>query len=156
MTGWRRTKLACVLAACGILAAGCGGSPEQPSGGVAVEAPAAPAGAPSAGGAAQGVSIEFASEPDPPASGDNAIRVKVTNPDGSPVTDATVNVVFSMPAMPSMNMPAMRSAAALEHEAAGVYRGTGQLSMAGTWSVSVTAARGSDEIASRRLSVVAK
>jgi len=156
MTGWRWTNTAGALAACFALAAGCGGSSEQPSGGVAVEAPAAPAGTPAASGAGHGVSIAFVSEPDPPKAGDNAIEVRVTNADGSPVTDASVSAVFSMPAMPSMNMPAMRSASALEHQGDGVYRGTGQLSMGGTWNVSVTASRGSEEIGSRRLSIVAK
>jgi hypothetical protein len=107
-------------------------------------------------GSAGQVTIEFRSEPDPPASGDNSFEVVVTQPDGSPVTDATVEAVFSMPAMPSMNMPAMRSTAALAHEGSGRYRGTGQLSMSGTWNVTVAVSRGSDEIGRRNFSVIAK
>ena len=49
--------------------------------------------------------------------------------------------------MPSMNMPAMRSAATLSHQGAGRYRGNGELSMGGTWTVNVTASRGAEEIA---------
>ena len=75
---------------------------------------------------------------------------------GAPVTDATVEAVFSMPAMPAMNMPAMRSAAPLTHAGEGRYRGTGELAMSGTWNVTVTAARGGQEIGRTNLSVVAK
>jgi len=106
--------------------------------------------------AGQGMVIEFHSEPDPPASGDNTFEVTVAQPDGTPVTDATVEAVFSMPAMPSMNMPAMRSTTALTHQGSGRYRGSGQLSMGGTWNVIVTASRGGDEIGRRTFSVVAK
>ncbi|MGH9147432.1 MAG: FixH family protein, partial [Vicinamibacterales bacterium] len=59
-------------------------------------------------------------------------------------------------AMPSMNMPAMRSDAALRHEGEGLYRGTSRLSMGGTWNVAITVAQRSSEIATRRTSIVAK
>jgi Cu(I)/Ag(I) efflux system membrane fusion protein/cobalt-zinc-cadmium efflux system membrane fusion protein len=102
------------------------------------------------------LTVTFDSEPNPPAEGDNTFEVTVKQADGSPVTDATVTTVFSMPAMPSMNMPAMRSEATLQHEDDGRYRGTGQLEMGGTWNVAVSVARGSEELGSRRFSVVAK
>jgi hypothetical protein len=102
------------------------------------------------------VNVTFASEPDPPKAGDNSFLVTVKQPDGTPVTDGTVTAVFSMPAMPSMNMPAMRSDAALAHQGAGTYRGTGQLSMSGTWNVTVSVARNGQELGSARFSVVAK
>jgi Cu(I)/Ag(I) efflux system membrane protein CusA/SilA len=104
---------------------------------------------------AQGVSVQFASEPNPPVSGNNQVEVIVLE-NGKPVTDAAVEAVFSMPAMPSMNMPAMRSAAPLTHAGEGRYRGTGELSMAGTWNVTVTASRGGQEIGRTNLSIVAK
>jgi nitrogen fixation protein FixH len=105
---------------------------------------------------AEGAAIEFRTEPDPPRSGDNAIEVMVRQADGSPLTDAMVTVVFSMPAMPSMNMPAMRSDATLTHAEDGRYRGTGQLEMSGTWNVNVTVSRGGDELARKNLSIIAK
>ena len=40
--------------------------------------------------------------------GDNTFEVMVTQ-DGKPVTDAMVSTEFYMPAMPSMNMPEMRT-----------------------------------------------
>jgi len=135
---------------------GCSGSNEAPaSAGTAPGRESTAVASPSPAGG-QGVSIEFRSEPDPPTRGDNTFEVVVTQPDGSPVTDATVEAVFSMPAMPSMNMPAMRSTAALAHQGSGRYRGSGQLAMGGTWNVIVTASRGAEEIGRRNFSVIAK
>ena len=102
------------------------------------------------------VNIEFRSDPDPPQSGDNTYQVTVKQPDGTPVTDADVTAVFSMPAMPSMNMPAMRSDAPLAHIGDGTYRGTGQLSMAGTWNVVVSISQGTEPPGTARFSIVAK
>ena len=105
---------------------------------------------------AEGLNIRFQSRPDPPESGSNAIEVSVTDRTGAPVTDATVTVVFSMPAMPAMNMPAMRSDAPLTHAGNGTYRGTGQLSMTGTWNVNVTVSRGAETVGTSTFSIVAK
>ena len=102
------------------------------------------------------VTVTFASEPDPPRAGDNSVVVTVKQPDGTPVTDGSVTAVFSMPAMPSMNMPAMRSDATLAHEGGGTYRGTGHLSMGGTWTVTVSVSRSGQDLGSARFSVVAK
>jgi len=63
--------------------------------------PAAPAGPP--------LAITFRAQPDPPKTGDNTFEVKVVDPSGKPVTDADVAVQLFMPAMPTMNMPAMRN-----------------------------------------------
>src|ERR1044072_2902081 len=65
--------------------------------------------------ATEGVTIDFSSEPDPPKTGDNTIEVTVRQPNGTAITDAAVTAVFSMPAMPAMNMPAMRAEAKLTH-----------------------------------------
>jgi nitrogen fixation protein FixH len=95
--------------------------------------------------------------PDPPRSGDNTFEVTVKQPDGTPVSDASVTAVFSMPAMPAMNMPAMRSDASLTRVGNGTYRGTGQLSIGGTWNVLVSVSRGGAEpLGVKRFSVIAK
>jgi hypothetical protein len=106
--------------------------------------------------ATEGVTIDFSSQPDPPKSGDNTIEVTVQQPDGTPITDAAVTAVFTMPAMPAMNMPAMRAEAKLAHVEGGRYQGMGQLSMAGTWNVTVTATRDGEPIGRRSFSIVAK
>lgn len=102
------------------------------------------------------LSIEFRSQPDPPRSGENQLEAVVKTPDGSPVTDAQVSVVFFMAAMPSMNMPAMRNEAKLTHAGGGVYRGTGQVMMAGRWDVTVNVLRDGQRIGSQQVSVVAR
>ncbi|MBI2189230.1 MAG: FixH family protein [Acidobacteria bacterium] len=116
----------------------------------------APTGVPTTVSTDRGMNVEFRSAPDPPQAGDNTYEVTVTQTDGTPVTDAHVTAVFSMPPMPAMNMPAMRSDASLTHVGNGTYRGTGQLSMGGTWNVEVSIARGSGPPDTARLSLVAK
>ena len=106
--------------------------------------------------ATEGVTIDFSSEPDPPKTGDNTIEVTVRQPNGTAITDAAVTAVFSMPAMPAMNMPAMRAEAKLAHVEGGRYQGMGQLAMAGTWNVTVTATRDGEPIGRRSFSIVAK
>jgi hypothetical protein len=128
----------------------CGGGDSSPAG---TSAPAAAAA--SAAESTGTVSIEFRVQPDPPRAGENRLEVSVRQPDNAPVTDATVTTVFSMPAMPSMNMPAMRSTTTLTHDSSGLYRGAGTLSMAGTWNVAVTVSRGDQELGQKRFSVVA-
>ena len=137
-----------------LITASCSSSGDAPPPIETIPRAASPAGQSS--DAAQAVIIELRSQPDPPKSGDNTFDVTVSQPDGSPVIDATVTTVFSMPAMPSMNMPAMRSTATLAHEASGRYRGTGQLSMSGTWNVTVTVSHGVEEIGRKNFSIVAK
>jgi hypothetical protein len=134
-----------------VLLAGCGGGQGASTSGTDADGQVIPP-----ADASDGLVITFGARPDPLEKGDNTIRVTVRRADGSPVTDGTVTAVFSMPAMPSMNMPAMRTETTLQHEGEGRYRGTGQLSMGGTWTVGITIAQGSKELATRRLSIVAK
>jgi hypothetical protein len=61
-----------------------------------------------------------------------------------------------MPAMPTMNMPAMRTEASLTPSGAGHYSGNTQLSMGGTWEVTISVREGAKELAARRTSIVAK
>jgi membrane fusion protein, copper/silver efflux system len=103
-----------------------------------------------------GLDIQFQSKPNPPQSGSNTIEVTVRQRNGTPVTDATVTAVFSMPPMPAMNMPAMRSDAPLTHVGGGTYRGTGELSMGGTWNVNVTVTRGADTLGRSTFSIITK
>ena len=103
--------------------------------------------APAVSAQADGLDIRIAVAPDPPRAGDNAIEVRIRDQSGRPVTDLEVSMLCSMPAMPSMNMPAMRSEARLGHAGDGVYTGVAQLSMAGRWDVAVTAERGGSAVA---------
>ena len=135
-----------------LVLSGCTSGSQTPSITQGQTATASPAATSSSGG----VAIEFLNEPDPPKAGDNTIAVTVRQPDGTAITDAAVTAVFSMPAMPAMNMPAMRTEATLSHVEGGRYQGMGQLSMSGTWNVTVTATRDGEPIGRRSFSIVAK
>jgi hypothetical protein len=69
------------------------------------------------------------------------IEVSVTDRNGTPAPDATVTAVFSMPAMPAMNMAGDAQRRTIDPRRQRHLQGTGQLSMAGTWNVNVTVSR---------------
>ena len=94
--------------------------------------------------------------PDPPKVGENQFEVTVKDPTGKPVDGADVSIQFFMAAMPTMNMPAMRSEVKLSPAGGGVYRGTGQVMMAGRWDASVTVTRGGQRLGTKQLPVVAR
>lgn len=148
MTRMRVAAVAVVIVF-GALTAVCGRS-QQPAGTPpAAEAP----GGPAPGG---DLKIAFSSTPAPPRTGENTFEVTVADQNGQPVTDANVSVEFYMPAMPSMNMPAMRNRVDLAHDGGGRYRGQGTVMMAGSWDVTVRVSRGGREIDSEKLSVTAQ
>ena len=82
--------------------------------------------------------------------------MRVLDPTGQPVTDADVTVIFFMAPMPTMNMPAMQSDAALSHQGAGVYQGEGEVMMAGRWDVTVQVSRAGQPLDSHVFTVVAR
>lgn len=121
------------------------------------EAPAsatAPAGKPPAEAAA--LDITFRLQPDPPKTGENTFEVAVKDAAGAPVTDADVSVQLFMPAMPTMNMPAMRNDTKLPHVGGGVYRGPGQVMMTGRWDATVSVSKGGQPLGRKQLAVVAR
>jgi uncharacterized GH25 family protein len=101
------------------------------------------------------VEITFKTDPDPAKTGDNTFKAMVMQ-DGKPVTDATVSAEFFMAAMPAMKMPEMRMKTDLPSAGDGVYRGKGQVMMAGNWDVTVMAMRNGQELASKRVTVSTK
>jgi Cu(I)/Ag(I) efflux system membrane fusion protein/cobalt-zinc-cadmium efflux system membrane fusion protein len=116
-----------------------------------------PGPAPGAGaGSAERLAITFRSDPDPPRPGASTFEVTVRDADGRPVADADVSVVFFMAAMPTMNMPAMRTEAVMPAVGGGVYRGAGQVAMAGRWDVTVTVSRNGERLGSSQSSVVVR
>jgi RND family efflux transporter MFP subunit len=111
---------------------------------------------PSGAATAAALSIELRVGPEPPRTGENTFEARVTDAAGRAITDAQVAVVLSMPAMPAMNMPAMRSEARLAHAGDGLYRGAGLVSMAGRWDVTVTVVRGGQRLGSKHTTVVVR
>ncbi|HKE86963.1 MAG TPA: FixH family protein [Vicinamibacterales bacterium] len=119
------------------------------------EAPNSSRGAPAAA-AASALDISFRTQPDPPKTGESLFEVGVKDTNGKPVADADVSVQFFMPAMPTMNMPAMRNETKLPHVGGGVYRGPGQVMMAGHWDVTVVVAKGGQQLGRKQLAVAAR
>lgn len=83
--------------------------------------------------------VDVAMEKNPPTVGANAISAVVTGKDGKAVTDAKVQFVASMPAMPGM--PAMENKADAKFED-GKYKAKIDLSMGGSWNMSVRITQG--------------
>jgi RND family efflux transporter MFP subunit len=102
------------------------------------------------------VDITFHTRPDPPTTGDNQFEVVVKDGSGKPVDGAEVTVQFFMPAMPTMNMPAMRNETRLPGVGDGVYRGQGQVLMASRWEVTIVVARNGQRLGTKQLPVVTK
>jgi len=84
------------------------------------------------------------------------LYVDVKDASGKPIDDADVSVQLFMPAMPTMNMPAMRNETKLSPAGGGVYRGSGQVMMAGRWDATVTVVRGGQRLGTKQLPVVAR
>jgi Cu(I)/Ag(I) efflux system membrane fusion protein len=93
--------------------------------------------------------IGFHAEPDPLKTGeDNQFHVTLTDAQGKPIRDASVNVKLIMPAMPAMNMPEMKTSIDLPWTAGQqMYIGKGQAPSPGTWTVFVEARRNGQVIA---------
>jgi len=118
------------------------------------EAPKGAQGGPPTGGPT--LDIVFRTQPDPPKTGESVFEAVVKDASGQPVADADVSVQLFMPAMPTMNMPAMRNETKLPHVGGGVYRGAGQVMMAGRWDATVTVAKGGQQLGRKQLAVVAR
>jgi RND family efflux transporter MFP subunit len=113
-----------------------------------------PPGAGSAGAMnAPRVSIELTTDPAPPRKGSNAIRVKLGEAGGAPISGAEVSVTFYMPAMPAMGMAAMHTPVTLSDKGNGLYEASTQLDSGGTWQVTVVAKKNGQTVASKQLSV---
>jgi RND family efflux transporter MFP subunit len=81
--------------------------------------------------------ISFHTQPEPARAGKNRVLLSVRDAAGQPVENAQVKVVFFMPPMPSMNMPATRSEALVGFLGAGMYGGEIQVPTPGTWQATV-------------------
>ena len=106
-------------------------------------------------GAGSNVDVQLTTAPNPPTMGKNTFEATVTQ-GGAPVTDATVSVEVYMAAMPSMSMPEMRSSTTLVHQANGKYVGEGQLQTPGNWDTTVTVKRGTETLATKKLTLAAQ
>ena len=99
--------------------------------------------------------VTLSTQPSPAQKGSDTVRVKLTDEAGKPISGADVAVTFSMAAMPSMNMPAMKTPFKMTDNGDGTYEGKGDLESKGTWQVTVTAKQNGQTIATRKLAVKA-
>jgi Cu(I)/Ag(I) efflux system membrane fusion protein len=104
------------------------------------------------GDAAPAARIEAHATPDPLKVGeDGQFIARLTGADGKPLVGAEVKATLTMPAMPSMGMPEMRSSFDLKWDAGKqLYIGKGQAGMAGTWNLAVVASKDGKAIATFR------
>jgi Cu(I)/Ag(I) efflux system membrane fusion protein len=79
---------------------------------------------------AGGLTLQFTTAPEIPKPGENALRIKLTDQSGKPVTNANVLFLYTMP-MPGMT----ESKATATHTKDGIYEGKAMLGMGGTWEV---------------------
>jgi len=121
---------------------------------------------PGAGGAAamnqgamdqtsQQAEAELSSDPDPPHTGANTFRVKLTTLDGEPISGAQVTVTFFMPAMSAMGMAEMKVPVSLEDKGNGTYEGRGELGSGGTWQVTIVARQNGQVLVDRQMTMSA-
>lgn len=73
--------------------------------------------------------------PETPAVGENHLRVRLEDREGEPVRGASIRAVAEMPAMGTM--PAMQAPADMREIEPGVYQGTFDLSMEGSWPLTL-------------------
>lgn len=73
--------------------------------------------------------------PETPLVGENRLAIRLAGADGDSVSDARIKAVATMPAMGSM--PAMHAPADLEETEPGRYMGPFELSMKGTWPLTL-------------------
>jgi len=95
--------------------------------------------------------IAFATTPTPLRKGSNRMLITVRDSDGKPVPDAEVRVVFFMPAMAAMGMPAMRQSATAQALGGGKYAADFNLPGGGSWRITLLASRAGRQIARRQL-----
>jgi hypothetical protein len=95
-------------------------------------------------------------QPEEVKAGANEFEVMVKGADGKPVSDADVSVLFVMPAMPAMKMAEMRNEVKLKPAGSGMYKGPGNVMMAGKWNVTVSVKRGGKEVGQKTLALTAK
>lgn len=113
-----------------------------------------PPGANTAASAPAGT-IELATKPTPPRKGVNQMLLTVRDRAGKPVADAVVTMVFFMPAMPAMGMSAMRQTATAKPLGGGNYAANVDLESGGSWSVTLLATKGGQEIARSQVTLSA-
>ncbi|MDQ2901695.1 MAG: efflux RND transporter periplasmic adaptor subunit [Acidobacteriota bacterium] len=101
----------------------------------------------------QSISVDVL-EPTTAKTGMNAIRLRIKDSAGNPVTGAQVEISLNMPQMGSM--PPMSSRAALAESGNGIYTGQIEIQMAWTWQTTVTARRNGNVIGIAKTTITSR
>jgi len=115
-------------------------------------------GANAVGQAAEAVpqaSIEFTSDPNPLVRGHNKVIVTLRDSKAAPISGAKVTVSFYMAAMPAMGMAAIHANGTAVDQGNGTYAANVELPSGGTWSLTITASKGGNTIATKQVDVSA-
>jgi RND family efflux transporter MFP subunit len=115
-------------------------------------------GANAAGQSSQAIpqaNIEFTSDPNPLVRGQNKVIVTLHDSKGATISGAQVTVSFYMAAMPAMGMAAMHAQGTAVDQGNGTYAANIELPSGGTWSLTVTASKGGQPVASKQVDVSA-
>jgi nitrogen fixation protein FixH len=107
------------------------------------------------GASAPKIAVTLTTEPSAAQKGSNTVRVKLTDSAGQPITGAEVTVTFLMPAMPAMNMAAMKTVIKGANKGGGMYEGKSDLASGGLWHVTITTRQNGRVIATKKLTVKA-
>ena len=100
-------------------------------------------------------SIEFTSDPNPLERGQNKMIVTLRDSKGAPISGAQVTVSLYMAAMPAMGMAAMHAQGTASDQGNGAYATSIELPSGGTWSLTITASKGGNTIATKQIDVSA-
>ncbi len=100
-------------------------------------------------------SIEFTSDPNPLTRGHDKMLVTVRDSKGAPISGAQVTVSFYMAAMPAMGMAALHAQGTAVDQGNGKYSASIELPSGGTWSLTITASKNGQTIATKQLDVSA-
>ncbi len=84
------------------------------------------------------LTVDIRIDKNPPIAGTNNMEIALKDAGGKAVTDAKVLVEYSMPAMPGMPAMSYKADAELKGDA---YKAAMNLSMSGSWNVSVKVSR---------------
>lgn len=85
------------------------------------------------------INISFSNDSGSRKKGKNLFKTILTDIDGNPLENANVNVIFHMPPMQAMGMPAMTISSEGKHTKDGIYIVNTELPMSGSWQIKVTA-----------------
>jgi hypothetical protein len=104
----------------------------------------------------QAYKITLRTEPNPAkGSQENTFHLNVADAKGKPVSDAAVKLTLDMPAMPEMNMAAMKVSPVVAWNGSD-YSGKANLPSAGLWNVTIQVLMQDRVVASKKTHLAAK